>query len=72
MLVFRAQGPGDILIFLPGQGEIERCVELLMEEARKFERSQDLKLVPQPLFSALPMPAQVTQPTDIPETSPET
>ncbi|KAI1280803.1 Pre-mRNA-splicing factor ATP-dependent RNA helicase DHX16 [Halotydeus destructor] len=55
---------GDILVFLPGQEEIEQCTELLTERTRKLG-SQIRELVIRPIYANLPtdMQAQVFEPT---------
>ncbi|GIL82479.1 hypothetical protein Vretifemale_11301 [Volvox reticuliferus] len=48
--------PGDILIFLTGQEEIQGAVGLLEEHARRLasSRGYSLKLLPLPLYAGLP------------------
>lgn len=55
---------GDILVFLPGQEEIEQCHELLQERARKLG-SRVNELLIRPIYANLPtdMQAQVFEPT---------
>ncbi|RWS27129.1 pre-mRNA-splicing factor ATP-dependent RNA helicase DHX16-like protein [Leptotrombidium deliense] len=55
---------GDILVFLPGQEEIEQCVEILQERQRKLV-SKMRELVIRPIYANLPtdMQAQVFEPT---------
>ncbi len=43
--------PGDTLVFLPGQGEIKRCEELLRKELKGFAIH--------PLYGQLPQPKQL-------------
>ena len=62
--VHRNEGPGDILIFLTGEGEIDDAVNLLEEEAREMKRdprrSHDaLDLVVCPLYAGLNPAAQL-------------
>ncbi|KAK9828606.1 hypothetical protein WJX72_001006 [[Myrmecia] bisecta] len=52
--------PGDILIFLTGQEECDRCTNLLEEEARRLRRRQGaLRLMPMPLYAGLPAAQQL-------------
>ncbi|UXI21407.1 hypothetical protein NH340_JMT07350 [Sarcoptes scabiei] len=55
---------GDILVFLPGQEEIEQCHELLQERVRKLG-SRVRELLIRPIYANLPtdMQAQVFEPT---------
>ncbi|RWS02705.1 pre-mRNA-splicing factor ATP-dependent RNA helicase DHX16-like protein [Dinothrombium tinctorium] len=55
---------GDILVFLPGQEEIEQCVEILQERQRKLV-SKMRELIIRPIYANLPtdMQAQVFEPT---------
>lgn len=55
---------GDILVFLPGQEEIEQCHELLQERQRKLG-SRINELLIRPIYANLPtdMQAQVFEPT---------
>ncbi|MEW5312087.1 MAG: hypothetical protein WDW38_003742 [Sanguina aurantia] len=59
--------PGDVLIFLSGQEEVEAAVTMLDEEASRLAKSSgySLRMLPLPLYSALPSSAQqlVFQPT---------
>ncbi|GBG33659.1 ATP-dependent RNA helicase DHX8 [Hondaea fermentalgiana] len=50
--------PGDILIFLTGQEEIEACAELLEERARRLP-AETAKLLVCPIFAALPAHEQM-------------
>mmetsp|Transcript_13299 Transcript_13299/g.23867 ORF Transcript_13299/g.23867 Transcript_13299/m.23867 type:complete len:698 (-) Transcript_13299:38-2131(-) len=45
--------PGDILVFLTGQAEIEDCCQKIEEEANRM-KPEDGALVPIPLYSSLP------------------
>lgn len=58
------QDDGDILVFLPGQEEIEHCVEQLKEKQRKLG-SQLKELIITPIYANLPtdMQAEVFKPT---------
>lgn len=48
----REDVPGDVLVFLTGQEEVEAAVRLLDEEARKLARSRlKYKLVPVPMYA---------------------
>ncbi|KAH9388138.1 putative pre-mRNA-splicing factor ATP-dependent RNA helicase dhx16 [Tyrophagus putrescentiae] len=55
---------GDVLVFLPGQEEIEQCQELLVERQRKLG-SRASELLIRPIYANLPtdMQAQVFEPT---------
>nr|SZF06460.1 putative pre-mRNA-splicing factor ATP-dependent RNA helicase DHX16 [Psoroptes ovis] len=55
---------GDILVFLPGQEEIEQCQELLQERVRRLNTSVRELLI-RPIYANLPtdMQAQVFEPT---------
>mmetsp|Transcript_14100 Transcript_14100/g.19418 ORF Transcript_14100/g.19418 Transcript_14100/m.19418 type:complete len:565 (+) Transcript_14100:297-1991(+) len=62
MQIHKEEGPGDILVFLTGQEEIESVERILRDRARHLlpstsSRSSSLALLPVPLFAALP-PAQ--------------
>jgi pre-mRNA-splicing factor ATP-dependent RNA helicase DHX16 len=58
------QPAGDVLVFLPGQEEIEQCVEQLQEKQRKLG-SRLNELVVRPIYANLPsdMQAAVFEPT---------
>lgn len=55
---------GDVLVFLPGQEEIEQCQEILQERQRKLG-SRIKELLIRPIYSNLPtdMQSQVFEPT---------
>ncbi|OTF83214.1 pre-mRNA-splicing factor ATP-dependent RNA helicase DHX16-like [Euroglyphus maynei] len=55
---------GDILVFLPGQEEIEQCQELLQERVRRLG-TRVKELLIRPIYANLPtdMQAQVFEPT---------
>lgn len=55
------QPPGDILVFLTGQEEIETANELLMERTRKLG-SKIRELLILPIYSTLPSDMQVRLP----------
>eukprot|EP00879_Flechtneria_rotunda_P019658 GHRR01020655.1.p1 GENE.GHRR01020655.1~~GHRR01020655.1.p1 ORF type:complete len:477 (+),score=160.70 GHRR01020655.1:145-1431(+) len=53
--IHRADVPGDVLVFLTGQEELEAAVKMLDEEARKLARSRlKYKLLPTPMYAGLP------------------
>ncbi|VEL25947.1 unnamed protein product [Protopolystoma xenopodis] len=54
------QPPGDILVFLTGQEEIETASEALTERTRKLG-SKLRELIILPIFSTLPSDMQVSQ-----------
>ncbi|XP_072703993.1 pre-mRNA-splicing factor ATP-dependent RNA helicase DHX16-like isoform X5 [Ciconia boyciana] len=58
------QPPGDILVFLTGQEEIEACVELLQERCRRLG-SRLPELLVLPIYANLPsdMQARIFEPT---------
>lgn len=58
------QPPGDILVFLTGQEEIEACVELLQERCRRLG-SKMAELLVLPIYANLPsdMQARIFEPT---------
>ncbi|BFU24916.1 DEAD/DEAH box helicase, putative [Entamoeba histolytica HM-1:IMSS-B] len=47
------QEKGDVLVFLPGSEEIEKCCSLLAEKATEITANYDLIILP--LYSALPL-----------------
>ncbi|GIX81510.1 probable ATP-dependent RNA helicase DHX35 [Caerostris darwini] len=52
--------PGDILIFLTGQEEVEQAVSILIDFARDQKRKSDsMKIFVVPLYGALPMAEQI-------------
>ena len=51
MDIHRAEVPGDILLFVTGQDEVEGCVELLQQEARGRSATFRDKLLPLPLYA---------------------
>lgn len=55
--IHRSQGPGDVLIFLPGQGEIEAATQMLGEEARRLRG--DERMVVLPFYANLPADQQM-------------
>lgn len=60
--VHQGEGPGDILIFLTGEEEIEDAVRLLEDEAREMQNSArrpNLDLVVCPLYAGLSPGAQL-------------
>jgi pre-mRNA-splicing factor ATP-dependent RNA helicase DHX16 len=46
--------PGDILVFLPGQEDIERCIDIINESIQSMEQGSVRPLVVLPVFSTLP------------------
>ncbi|XP_046403500.1 pre-mRNA-splicing factor ATP-dependent RNA helicase DHX16 [Ischnura elegans] len=64
--IHATQPPGDILVFLTGQEEIEACQELLTERLRRLGTSGKLReLVILPVYANLPsdMQARIFEPT---------
>ncbi|GFR13080.1 probable ATP-dependent RNA helicase DHX35 [Trichonephila clavata] len=54
------ENPGDILIFLTGQDEVEHAVSVLIDYAREQKMKNDsLKMFVVPLYGSLPMSEQV-------------
>lgn len=53
------EGPGDILVFLSGQEEIESVEGLVRENLKKLPEASQ-KLIILPLFSSLPSEKQMT------------
>ncbi|KAF7700251.1 hypothetical protein HF521_003209 [Silurus meridionalis] len=58
------QAPGDVLVFLTGQEEIEACCDLLQERCRRFG-SKISELIVLPIYANLPsdMQAKIFNPT---------
>ncbi|KAF8058346.1 DEAH9 [Scenedesmus sp. PABB004] len=57
--IHREDVPGDVLVFLTGQEEVEQAVRLLQEEGQRLARSRlKYRLVPAPLYAGLPGAAQ--------------
>ncbi|ESO82671.1 hypothetical protein LOTGIDRAFT_211312 [Lottia gigantea] len=52
------QRPGDVLVFLTGQDEVLKVVDLLIEEARKLPKDSE-KLQILPMYGSLPAPEQM-------------
>eukprot|EP00884_Botryococcus_braunii_P008698 jgi/Botrbrau1/1782/Bobra.0217s0037.1 len=50
----RGDLPGDILIFLTGQEDVERAVEMLHEDSRRLKHKGGLRLKAVPLYAGLP------------------
>lgn len=62
MEVHTKEPPGDILVFLPGQEEIEAVLRLLSERkygTRTTRGRRTLELLPLPLYSGLPYEEQM-------------
>jgi ATP-dependent RNA helicase DDX35 len=57
--IHRSQPPGDILVFLTGQAEIDHCCELLRSEATEVHGRNDLALAVCPLYAGLPADRQM-------------
>ncbi|XP_055933359.1 probable ATP-dependent RNA helicase DHX35 [Argiope bruennichi] len=54
------EDPGDILIFLTGQDEVEQATSMLIDFARdQKQKSNSMKMFVVPLYGALPMSEQV-------------
>lgn len=62
--IHTTQGPGDILVFLTGQDEIESCAENILETSRKLG-SKVPELIVAPIFANLPseLQARIFEPT---------
>ena len=58
MQIHVSQGPGDILMFLTGQEEIEAAEQSLQDTMRKLSKSGVRELVILPLYSTLPADQQ--------------
>ena len=58
MQIHVSQGPGDILMFLTGQEEIEAAEQSLQDTMRKLSKSGVRELVVLPLYSTLPADLQ--------------
>lgn len=53
--IHREDVPGDVLVFLTGQEEVESAVRMLDEEARRLARSRlQYKLMAAPMYAGLP------------------
>ncbi|OXB43086.1 hypothetical protein B1J92_H09526g [Nakaseomyces glabratus] len=57
MDIHTSEGPGDILVFLTGQEEIDTCCEVLFERAKEMGDKID-PLIILPVYSALPSEIQ--------------
>ncbi|TPX76128.1 hypothetical protein CcCBS67573_g02580 [Chytriomyces confervae] len=60
MQIHKSEEPGDILVFLTGQGDIESCARLITQEARLLHPKSDIQFFPDvqdlsihPIYSAL-------------------
>ena len=64
--VHLTEGPGDVLVFLPGQQEIEEAMELISVRTRGMG-NQMAELLVLPIYSALPpdMQAKIFAPTPL-------
>ncbi|XP_064421843.1 pre-mRNA-splicing factor ATP-dependent RNA helicase DHX16 [Latimeria chalumnae] len=62
--IHATQPPGDILVFLTGQEEIEACCEMLQERCRRLG-SKIAELIVLPIYANLPsdMQAKIFEPT---------
>lgn len=58
MQIHVSQGPGDILMFLTGQEEIEAAEQSLQDTMRKLSKSGVRELIILPLYSTLPADQQ--------------
>ena len=60
------EGPGDILVFFPGQQEIEEAMDLIAQRTRGMG-SRMSELIVLPIYSALPadMQVKIFQPTPV-------
>ncbi len=55
MKLHQQEPPGDVLVFLTGMDEVDRCVELLREHCRDQKQSKHgLRLWPLPMYGSLP------------------
>jgi len=60
LTIHLTEPPGDILVFLTGQEEIETACATLHERMRKLESQNPPPLMPMPVYSALPSEMQST------------
>jgi ATP-dependent RNA helicase DHX8/PRP22 len=56
------EGPGDILVFLTGQEEIEKAVKKLTDRVMTLEQGSCQDMLILPLYGNLPPEAQVSHP----------
>lgn len=65
MSIHMSQEPGDILVFMTGQEEIDACCRTLAERAHELDAILDVKLLILPVYSALPsdVQARIFEPT---------
>ncbi|KAG8200740.1 hypothetical protein JTE90_022345 [Oedothorax gibbosus] len=58
--IHESEQPGDILIFLTGQDEVEQALSMLIDYARDQKKKNDsMKMFVVPLYGSLPMSEQV-------------
>ena len=58
MQIHLTEGPGDILVFLTGQEEIDMACQILHERMMKLSDLKPTPLIPLPVYSALPSEMQ--------------
>lgn len=58
MQIHLTEGPGDILVFLTGQEEIDMACQVLHERMLKLKDLKPAPLIPLPVYSALPSEMQ--------------
>lgn len=57
--IHRQEGPGDILVFLAGKDEIDRCIALLNEDGKSLVSKDRQTLCALPLHASLPLSVQM-------------
>lgn len=58
MKIHRGEKPGDVLAFLTGQDEVQKVVQLLIDEARRIPKDK-LKMKVVPMYGSLPASEQM-------------
>ncbi|KAK6185965.1 hypothetical protein SNE40_008091 [Patella caerulea] len=58
MKIHLTEKPGDVLVFLTGQDEVQKVVDMLIEEARKLPKDKQ-KLQILPMYGSLPASEQM-------------